>query len=223
MEVGKESSSRVQDLRTRGGHCQHHQKGYLQSKAWLEENRAGAIRRRISMDKLPAGVTNKILIYGPCLHPEQVDPEERKGCQRRDLRAYFSQFGQIIHISANIHGDANIAFASCESVSMLPAESNVGNQLSQAAPVSSLSHIQGSVTSYGLASFDKPGSASHKNVSAAKVQSDPPAESNVGNQSPQATASNSTQVQGSVTDCSTISGEWQQSRGLASFDKPGYK
>ncbi|KAI1710878.1 hypothetical protein Ddc_13211 [Ditylenchus destructor] len=107
-----------------------------------------------------------------------------------------------------------------------PVESNVGNESPQSTASSSSEGSiifcgtisRGWAQGRGLASFDKPGSASHENVSAANVQSNPPAESNVGIQSP---ASNSTQVQGSITDCSTISREWAQGRGLASFDKPG--
>ncbi|KAI1708352.1 hypothetical protein Ddc_14381 [Ditylenchus destructor] len=108
-----------------------------------------------------------------------------------------------------------------------PVESNLGNESPQSTASSSSEEsiiFCGKVSgecpqNRGLASFDRPGSASHENVSAANVQSDPPAESNLGNQSPQATASNSTQVQG--TECSTISKERPQSGGLASFDKPG--
>ncbi|KAI1697430.1 hypothetical protein DdX_18513 [Ditylenchus destructor] len=45
---------------------------------------------------LPEGVTNRIIVCGPCLHPEQVDP--RVG-QNGDLRAYFDQFGAIVNVS----------------------------------------------------------------------------------------------------------------------------
>ncbi|KAI1694304.1 hypothetical protein DdX_20182 [Ditylenchus destructor] len=51
--------------------------------------------------KLPEGVTNRIFVGGPCLHPEQVDP--RVG-QNGDLRAYFGQFGAIVNC---LGSDAN--------------------------------------------------------------------------------------------------------------------
>ncbi|KAI1701400.1 hypothetical protein Ddc_17647 [Ditylenchus destructor] len=47
------------------------------------------------------------------------------------------------------------------------------------------------------------------------------AESNLGNELPQATASSSSQDHGSAMDCSTNSGELPQNRDLASSDKPG--
>ncbi|KAI1705319.1 heterogeneous nuclear ribonucleoprotein A3 like protein 2-like [Ditylenchus destructor] len=111
-----------------------------------------------------------------------------------------------------------------------PAESHLGNQALQGT-TSSSSQVQGGVIdyraipkewsqSYGLASFDKPGSAASENVSAPVIKSDPAAESNIGNQALQAPASSSSQVQGSVASGMTQK-PWHKSSGLSSFDKPG--
>ncbi|KAI1698216.1 hypothetical protein DdX_18025 [Ditylenchus destructor] len=62
---------------------------------------------------------------------------------------------------------------------------------------------------------------SNANMSAPNIQSSPPAESNLGNQLPQATASSSSHILGSVMECSTKATERSQSHGLASFYKPG--
>ncbi|KAI1692004.1 hypothetical protein DdX_21495 [Ditylenchus destructor] len=136
-------------------------------------------------------------------------------------------------IRANLR--QNMPGASSENVSGanvqsdLAAEPNLGSQSPQSTASNSSEESViccGEVTkespqSRGLASFEKPGSASRENLSAANVQSDPPAEPNLGNQSPKATASSLSQVQGGVIDSATISKAWAQSRGLASFDKPG--
>ncbi|KAI1700620.1 hypothetical protein DdX_16591 [Ditylenchus destructor] len=67
--------------------------------------------------KLPEGLTNRIFVGGPCLHPEQVDP--RVG-QNGDLRAYFGQFGAIVNISNHKTDDATkmksiVTFENCDS------------------------------------------------------------------------------------------------------------
>ncbi|KAI1705901.1 cytochrome p450 domain-containing protein [Ditylenchus destructor] len=66
---------------------------------------------------LPEGVTNRIFVCGPCLHPEQVYP---RGGQNGDLRAYFGQFGAIVNIFNHKTDDgtntkSKVAFQNCDS------------------------------------------------------------------------------------------------------------
>ncbi|KAI1696191.1 hypothetical protein Ddc_20634 [Ditylenchus destructor] len=139
--------------------------------------------------KLPAGSTNRISVAGPCLHPEQVDPT---GCQKRDIRAYFRQFGQIIDISLQNGTNATIAFDSCDSAAkcLQQDKHKICGQDFIVCKETPSKHMSG---------------PSNETMSAPNIQSNPPAESNLGNQLPQATASSSSQVHGSVMDYSPLS------------------
>ncbi|KAI1701395.1 hypothetical protein Ddc_17642 [Ditylenchus destructor] len=66
---------------------------------------------------LPEGMTNRIFVCGPCLHPEQVDP---RASQNGDLRAYFGQFGAIVNIANQkttvaTKMKSKVAFENCDS------------------------------------------------------------------------------------------------------------
>ncbi|KAI1705312.1 hypothetical protein Ddc_15782 [Ditylenchus destructor] len=161
----------------------------------------------------------KIFVSGPCLHPEDIDPI---ASQREEFHTYFGQFGQITGIFSRKGKTAKIAFDNCDSVAKCLQQDKhkiCGQDF----------HVRSIEKKKGLGkrkrknkleaslSQNMPG-PSTENVSAANVQSDLPAESNLGNQSPQSTASSSSE--GSVIYCGTVSGECPQSYGLADFDKP---
>ncbi|KAI1694185.1 hypothetical protein DdX_20264 [Ditylenchus destructor] len=177
---------------------------------------------------LPAGLTNKIFVIGPCLYPDKMDPI---ASQKKKFHTYFGQFGKVTSVSSR-SGNAKISFNNWDSMAKCLQQSkhNICGQeflVRKEIPTKDLEEekIRANLSQKNLGANLEQSmpEASHENTSAPNVQSDPPAESNLGNQLPQATASSSSQVQGSVMDYGAIAREWSQRRGLASFDKPGYK
>ncbi|KAI1692503.1 hypothetical protein DdX_21221 [Ditylenchus destructor] len=142
----------------------------------------------------PAKLTNKIHVSGPRLHPEG---ENSKARQKQEFRTYFSHFGTIVNVTVSKKSKpSNVTFTNCES-----AAKCIQQRTHKISGQDFLVHR--SKPSEGMrkklrANQNMPG-PSTENVSAANVQSDPPAESNLGNQMPQATASSSSQVRGMFT------------------------
>ncbi|KAI1705311.1 hypothetical protein Ddc_15781 [Ditylenchus destructor] len=167
----------------------------------------------------------RISVTGPLLHPEVIDP---KAFQKEMFRKYFGQFGKVIFVWYSMPKlEAEIAFDNCESAAICIQQGNhticgrdfvIPNlRQNMPGPLSENKLKQKKKLGPTL-SQNMPG-PSTGNVSAANVPSDQQTESNFGNQSPQSTESSSSE--GSVIYCETISKEWPQSYGLASFDKPG--
>ncbi|KAI1702665.1 hypothetical protein DdX_15344 [Ditylenchus destructor] len=69
--------------------------------------------RMATYSSTPAKLTNRIHVNGPCLYPMEENP---KGCQKQELKAYFSQFGKIISVSGKTYKKSTVTFENCDSV-----------------------------------------------------------------------------------------------------------
>ncbi|KAI1705308.1 sushi, nidogen and EGF-like domain-containing protein 1 [Ditylenchus destructor] len=118
--IGQESHKILgQDFRVERGEPSKGEKKKI--KAYLEQNLPHLPEENDGpnyQSNLPEGLTNRIFVCGPCLHPEQVDP---RGRQSGDLRAYFGQFGAIVNIANQkttvgvTKMKSKVAFENCDS------------------------------------------------------------------------------------------------------------
>ncbi|KAI1690708.1 hypothetical protein DdX_22328 [Ditylenchus destructor] len=164
-----------------------------------------------SSENVPPGLTNRIIVTGPCLHPEKTDP---KAAQRETFRVYFSRFGNVTvgysHLPYSPQEmDARISFDNCEAAAKCIQQRThtIRGQdfiVREEAPTKCMKDKIKAIMRQNM-----PGTSS-ENASAANVQSDPAAESNLGNQSPQLRASSFSPVQGesSSTAPGSLSKEW---------------
>ncbi|KAI1698217.1 cid1 family poly A polymerase domain-containing protein [Ditylenchus destructor] len=73
--------------------------------------------RKLTSNSTVINLTNRIHVFGPCLHPTETNPRD---LQREDIQTYFGQFGKVIHVSVkkildDIRTNSIVTFANCDS------------------------------------------------------------------------------------------------------------